>query len=58
MFPTSDIPYTHAVIIESLEEGGQLLMIDPLDGPKEVKLSDFLEGWEVFGNMAIVIRRG
>jgi len=56
MFPTSYIPYTHAVIIESLE-GGQLLMIDPLDGPKEVKLSDFLEGWEVFGNMAIVIRQ-
>lgn len=57
MFPTSDIPYTHAVIIESLE-GGQPLMIDPLDGPKEIKLFDFLEGWEVFGNMAIVIRRG
>ena len=57
MFPTSYNSYTHAVIIESLE-GGQLLMIDPLDGPKEIKLSNFLEGWEVFGNMAIVIRRG
>jgi ABC-type bacteriocin/lantibiotic exporter with double-glycine peptidase domain len=57
MFPTSYIPYTHAVIIESLE-GDQFLMIDPLDGPKEIKLSNFLEGWEVFGNMAIVIRRG
>ena len=57
MFPTSHVPYTHAVIVEGLE-GGLLLMIDPLDGPKEIKLSDFLEGWEVFGNMAIVIRRG
>jgi len=57
MFPTSHIPYTHAVIIESLE-GNQLLIVDPLDGPREIKLSNFLEGWEVFGNMAIVIRRG
>jgi ABC-type bacteriocin/lantibiotic exporter with double-glycine peptidase domain len=57
MFPTSYIPYTHAVIIESLE-GNQLLIVDPLDGPREIKLANFLEGWDVFGNMAIVIRRG
>ncbi len=54
MFPTSHIPYSHTVIVESYE-GDRLLIVDPNAEPTEIRLSDFLECWEIYDNMAIVI---
>jgi ABC-type bacteriocin/lantibiotic exporter with double-glycine peptidase domain len=56
MFPTSHIPYTHTVIVES-HEGDWLLVVDPLSEPKEIRLSELLEGWAFYDNMAIILRR-
>ena len=56
MFPTSHIPYTHTVIVESYE-GDWVLVVDPLAEPKEIRLSDFLESWGFYDNMAVVLRR-
>ena len=56
MFPTSHIPYTHTVIVESYQ-GDWLLVVDPLAEPKEIRLSEFLESWAFYDNMAVVLRR-
>lgn len=56
MFPTSHIPYTHTVIVESYE-GNQLLVVDPLAEPREIRLSEFLESWAFYDNMAVVLQR-
>ena len=56
MFPTSHIPYTHTVIVESYE-GNWLLVVDPLAEPREIRLSEFLESWAFYDNMAVVLRR-
>ncbi|TEU16568.1 MAG: hypothetical protein E3J21_10330 [Anaerolineales bacterium] len=56
MFPTSHIPYTHTVIVESYE-GNRLLVVDPLAEPREIRLSEFLESWAFYDNMAVVLRR-
>jgi ABC-type bacteriocin/lantibiotic exporter with double-glycine peptidase domain len=56
MFPTSQFPYTHTVIVESYE-GDRLLIVDPLADPKEIRLSEFLEGWAFYDNMAVIPRR-
>jgi ABC-type bacteriocin/lantibiotic exporter with double-glycine peptidase domain len=53
---TSHIPYTHTVIVESYE-GDRLLVVDPLAEPKEIRLSEFLESWAFYDNMAVVLRR-
>lgn len=57
MFPTSHIPYTHTVIVENYE-GDQFLIIDPLAEPKEIRLSDFIEGWAMYDCMAVILRPG
>jgi ABC-type bacteriocin/lantibiotic exporter with double-glycine peptidase domain len=57
MFPTSHIPYTHTVIVESYE-GDQLLVIDPLSEPREIRLSDFVEGWAMYDCMAVILQPG
>ncbi len=54
MFPTSLVPYVHTVIVEGYE-AGRLLLVDPNAGPWEVQESDFLEAWEIHGNMVIVL---
>jgi len=56
MFPTSAARYTHTVIIENYE-GSQLLIVDPNAEPREVSLSDFLESWQPYDQMAIIVRR-
>jgi ABC-type bacteriocin/lantibiotic exporter with double-glycine peptidase domain len=55
MFPTSRIPYTHTVIVEAYE-ADRLLVVDPYVGPWEIQVSDFLEAWEIHGNMALVLQ--
>jgi ABC-type bacteriocin/lantibiotic exporter with double-glycine peptidase domain len=55
MFPTSQVPYTHTLIVEQYE-ANCLLVIDPLTGPWEIQVTDFLEAWEIHGNMALVLR--
>ncbi len=55
MFPTSQIPYVHTVIVEDYE-AGCLLLVDPSAGPWEIRVVDFLETWEVHGNMTLVLR--
>jgi len=56
MFPTSVARYTHTVIIEDYEDD-QLLIVDPNAEPGEVSLSDFLESWQPYDHMAIIVRR-
>ena len=56
MFPTSSARYTHTVIVEDYEDD-QLLIVDPNAEPLEISLSDFLEIWRPYGQMAIVIQR-
>ena len=56
MFPTSQVPYVHTVIVENYE-AGRLLLVDPNTGPREIRVTDFLEAWEIHGNMALVLRR-
>lgn len=56
MFPTSQIPYVHTVIVEQYD-AGRLLLVDPNTGPWEIQASDFLEAWEIHGNMAIILKR-
>jgi ABC-type bacteriocin/lantibiotic exporter with double-glycine peptidase domain len=55
MFPTSQVPYVHTVIVEACE-AGRLLLVDPNVGSWEIRTSDFLEAWEVHGNMALVLQ--
>ncbi len=55
MFPTSQIPYVHTVIVEDYE-ADRLLLVDPNTGPGEIRAADFLEAWEIHGNMALVLR--
>ena len=55
MFPTSQTPYVHTVIVECFENE-RLLLIDPNVGPWEIRVPDFLEAWEIHGNMAIILR--
>lgn len=55
MFPTSDRAYVHTVIVESYIYD-QLLLVDPMTGPREIDTDNFLESWEVHGNMAIVLQ--
>ena len=55
MFPTSQVPYVHTVIVED-HEANWLLLIDPNTGPWEIRVPDFLEAWEIHGNMALVLR--
>ncbi|MEA3338827.1 MAG: cysteine peptidase family C39 domain-containing protein [Chloroflexota bacterium] len=55
MFPTSQIPYVHTVIVEDYE-ANRLLLVDPNAGPWEIPMADFLEAWEIHGNMALVLR--
>ena len=55
MFPTSQIPYVHTVIVEQYESN-QLLLIDPNVGPCEIRVLDFLQAWEIHANMAIILR--
>ena len=55
MFPTSQIPYVHTVIVESYE-ADLLLLVDPNTGARKIRVTDFLEAWEVHGNMALVLR--
>jgi len=56
MFLTSTARYTHTVIIEDFEDD-RLLIVDPNAEPHEVKLSDFLENWQPYGQMAIIVRQ-
>jgi len=55
MFPTSQIPYIHTVIVEDYE-ADRLLLVDPNTGPWEIRVADFLEAWEIHGNMALILR--
>ena len=55
MFPTSQAPYVHTVIVEGFE-ASQLLLVDPNTGPREIRAADFLKAWEAHGNMALVLR--
>lgn len=55
MFPTSQVPYVHTVIVEECE-AGWFLLIDPNTGPWEIQEADFLEAWGIHGNMALVLR--
>ncbi len=55
MFPTSQIPYVHTVIVEACE-ADRLLLVDPHVGPWEIQASDLLEAWEIHGNMALVLQ--
>ena len=55
MFPTSQVPYVHTVIVEDCEVDW-LLLVDPNTGPWEIRMADFLEAWEIHGNMALVLR--
>jgi predicted double-glycine peptidase len=55
MFPTSHVPYVHTVIVEDYESD-RLLLVDPNVGPWEIRVTDFLEAWEIHGNMALVLR--
>jgi len=54
-FTTSQIPYVHTVVVEDYE-AGCLLLVDPNTGPWEIRVADFLEAWEIHGNMALVLR--
>lgn len=56
MFPTSAARYTHTVIVEGYEDD-RVLIVDPNAEPREVPLSDFLESWQPYDQMAIIIRR-
>ncbi len=55
MFPTSQIPYVHTVIVEQYESD-RLLLIDPNVGPWEIQALDFLQAWEIHANMAIILQ--
>ncbi len=55
MFPTSQIPYVHTVVVEDYEVDC-LLLVDPNTGPWEIRVADFLEAWEIHGKMALVLR--
>ena len=55
MFPTSLVPYVHTVIVENYGTDW-LLLVDPNTGPWEIREADFLEAWEIHGNMALVLR--
>jgi len=55
MFPTSPVPYVHTVIVEDYE-ADRLLLVDPNTGPWEIRVTDFLEAWEVHGSMALILR--
>ncbi len=55
MFPTSQIPYVHTVIVEDCR-ADRLLLVDPNIGPWEIRVADFLEAWEIHGNMALILR--
>jgi len=55
MFPTSQVPYVHTVIVEGYE-ADRLLLVDPNTGPREIRTADFLEAWEIHGNMALILR--
>jgi ABC-type bacteriocin/lantibiotic exporter with double-glycine peptidase domain len=55
MFPTSQVPYVHTVIVEECE-ADRLLLVDPHTGPWEIQVPDFLKAWEIHGNMALVLR--
>lgn len=55
MFPTSQVPYVHTVIVEAYE-ADRLLLLDPYAGPWEIQVNDFLEAWEIHGNMALVLQ--
>ena len=55
MFPTSLVPYVHTVIVENYGPDC-LLLVDPNTGLWEIRVADFLEAWEVHGNMALVLR--
>lgn len=55
MLPTSSARYTHTVIIEGLAED-RLLIVDPNAEPREVSLTDFIESWQPYSQMAIVLR--
>ena len=55
MFPTSQTPYVHTVIVENYD-ADHLLLIDPNTGPWEIRVADFLEAWQIHGNMALVLR--
>ena len=55
MFPTSQIPYVHTVVMEDYE-ADCLLLVDPNIGPWKIRVADFLEAWEIHGNMALVLR--
>ncbi len=57
MFPTAHVPYPHTVIVERFSKG-RVLIVDPLAEPWDIPLSDFLDGWEIYDCMAIVIRPG
>lgn len=55
MFPTSSTPYVHTAIVENYE-ADRLLLVDPNTGSWEIQVSDFLEAWEIHGNMALVLQ--
>lgn len=55
MFPTSQIPYIHTVIVENYE-ADQLLLVDPNTGPWKIQVADFLQAWDIHGNMAIILQ--
>ena len=55
MFPTSAARYTHTVIIEDYEDD-QLLIVDPNAEPREIRQADFIEHWQPYDQMAIIIR--
>lgn len=55
MFPTSPARYTHTVIVEDYEDD-LFLIVDPNAEPREVSLSDFLESWQPYNQMVIIVR--
>jgi predicted double-glycine peptidase len=55
MFPTSQLSYTHTVIVEDYK-ANHLLLVDPNVGPWEIRTDDFLEAWGIHGNMALILQ--
>ncbi len=54
-FRRQERPYSCTVVVEDYE-AGCLLLVDPNTGPWEIRVADFLEAWEIHGNMALVLR--